>query len=128
MIINGAHHARELTTISMAAYTMLTILHGYEHQKGEILTLLDKTALVFIPVVNVDGFARISDYWHTNKAVTLIRKNRQPYTSRCFLDDQTGVDLNRNYPYMFGLDPIGSSEGPCEEDYRGPTGGSEPEV
>jgi hypothetical protein len=41
-----------------------------------------------------------------------------------------GVDLNRNYPFMFGLDNKGSSgeEAPCKEDYRGPRPLSEPET
>jgi hypothetical protein len=30
-----------------------------------------------------------------------------------------GVDLNRNYEYKFGFDNEGSSDNPCQEDYRG---------
>ena len=32
IFINAVHHARELTTISQVIYTMLSLLHGYEHQ------------------------------------------------------------------------------------------------
>ena len=39
-----------------------------------------------------------------------------------------GVDLNRNYGYMFGATDIGSSPNPCAEDYRGPYAFSEPET
>ena len=37
-----------------------------------------------------------------------------------------GVDLNRNYDFAFGIDNEGSSQDPCEEDYRGPYPFSEP--
>ena len=41
-----------------------------------------------------------------------------------------GVDLNRNYAFMFGHDDIGSrgEDAPCEDDYRGPSAVSEPET
>jgi carboxypeptidase T len=41
-----------------------------------------------------------------------------------------GVDLNRNYPFMFGIDNYGSggAEDPCRLDYRGPSPFSEPET
>jgi hypothetical protein len=38
-----------------------------------------------------------------------------------------GVDLNRNFPYQWGLSS-GSSGDPCSETYRGTSAGSEPEV
>ena len=31
ILIDAVHHARELTTISQVVYTMLAMLHGYEH-------------------------------------------------------------------------------------------------
>lgn len=64
ILIDGAHHAREVTTISMAYYTWLRLLHGFEHSDPTILTLLQKTAITFIPVVNPDGFHQISLYYH----------------------------------------------------------------
>ena len=39
-----------------------------------------------------------------------------------------GVDLNRNWPYMWGMDDEGSSNDTCSEVYRGPAPGSEEEV
>ncbi len=44
------------------------------------------------------------------------------------LSHNLGVDLNRNYDYKWGLDNIGSSNGECNEDYRGPAPFSEPET
>ena len=39
-----------------------------------------------------------------------------------------GVDLNRNFGYMFGLDNFGSNDDPCKDDYRGSYAFSEPET
>ena len=43
-------------------------------------------------------------------------------------DIDYGVDLNRNYPFKFGVDDVGSSNSECEEDYRGAAPFSEPET
>ena len=39
-----------------------------------------------------------------------------------------GVDLNRNYPFEWAHDRLGSSGYECAEDYRGPSQASEPET
>ncbi|MCA9787444.1 MAG: immune inhibitor A, partial [Candidatus Cloacimonetes bacterium] len=39
-----------------------------------------------------------------------------------------GVDLNRNFPYQWGYDNIGSSPSGSDETYRGPSASSEPET
>merc|ERR1719506_751000 len=39
-----------------------------------------------------------------------------------------GVDLNRNWPFMWAMDDDGSSNETCSEVYRGPSAGSEKEV
>jgi murein tripeptide amidase MpaA len=76
ILVTGAHHARELTTISMNVYLMLKLLWSWV--KTEDGTLLDqemlenedlilKSAVItFIPVVNVDGFTYISDTFYSN--------------------------------------------------------------
>ena len=39
-----------------------------------------------------------------------------------------GVDLNRNYSFKFNYDDSGSTNGGCNQDYRGPNAFSEPET
>ena len=43
-------------------------------------------------------------------------------------DTRSGVDLNRNYGFKFGVDNEGSSSDPCDEIYRGIAAFSEPET
>jgi carboxypeptidase T len=58
----------------------------------------------------------------------LRRKNMNPYSniSPCS-EGGYGVDLNRKFPFQWGLD-TGSSDDKCTQTYRGPTPASEPEV
>lgn len=46
----------------------------------------------------------------------------------CGGGENQGVDLNRNYGYKWGHDNKGSSNSPCEGDYRGNEAFSEPET
>jgi len=71
------------------------------------------TRLNIIPIVNPDGY----EFSRTNNR--LWRKNRRP--GSC-----VGVDLNRNYPVMWGRG--GSSTDPCSDTYMGPSSGSEAET
>lgn len=131
ILLNGAHHARELTSISMCSYTMLRLLFDYVHNDEQVMQLLQDSALFFIPVVNVDGFEAMANAYNKTQQTLLIRKNRHQYPAQknCAATE-IGVDLNRNYPYMFGLDDEGSTgeENVCGETYRGPSPLSEPET
>ena len=79
MIIDAAHHARELTTITMTVYSLLHILHGYEHHDVAYRTLLNEIAIVFIPTVNIDGVSLISLEYDIYNEFSYVRKNRSIY-------------------------------------------------
>ena len=61
-----------------------------------------------------------------------IRKNRNALDlqKKICNSDNYGVDLNRNYGYMWGYNDLGSTgwEDVCRDDYRGPSAFSEPET
>ena len=58
----------------------------------------------------------------------LIRKNRHDYPEQVNCHhDLKGVDLNRNYPFMFSYNQQGQQD-VCNEEYRGPSPLSEPET
>ena len=77
ILIDAVYHARELTTISQVVYTMLAMLHGYEHDNQEYIGLMENGAIIFIPLVNPDGVAYIDDYYaKTGGRFAFIRKNR----------------------------------------------------
>ena len=77
ILIDGAHHARELTTISMVLYTMIRVLHGYLNNCPEIKQILGNSGLYFIPIVNLDSVTVISDKFKINGgSLEMIRKNQ----------------------------------------------------
>ena len=93
-----------------------TLAEGYDEDPA-IRDLVDRSEIWIVPLVNPDGLEysiNVYRYW---------RKNR-----RANADGRFGVDLNRNYGYMWGRDDQGSSASPDSEDYRGVSAFSEPET
>jgi len=83
--------------------------------------LINNRQLWFVPAVNPDGLVY-------NQSIApngggMQRKNMLE-TCNGGVD---GVDLNRNYSYMWGYDNEGSSSDGCNETYRGASPFSEPE-
>lgn len=111
--LNAQHHARELATshIVMDAVMQLTSQYGID---PDITGWVDNYKTVCVPMVNPDGVDYVFNTYNG------WRKNRQLHA--CY-----GVDLNRNYPYLWG--PGCGSSGVCGSDiYRGPLSASERET
>ena len=64
VLFTGAHHARELSSISMCLSFMLKMTYGYFINDTTTMSILDSTTLYIIPIVNIDGFKYISDKFH----------------------------------------------------------------
>ena len=135
VFITGLHHSREPLTVTMVLFLMIKILKesgvcGDEDPsiKEKWTLFFNNNVIFFIPIVNEDSYKYIGENWQGPHAedVLMIRKNRN-ISAQC--DEFTGgVDLNRNYSFMFGLNDSGSSGNPCEEDFRGSHPFSEPET
>jgi len=114
------HHAREMMAVHSSLWFMFWVLEN--HGTDPLATyLVNEREMWFIPVVNPDGWA-----WNetTNPGGGgMWRKNRRNNGNGTF-----GVDLNRNYPYKWGYDLLGSSTSTSSETYRGPSAASEPET
>ena len=134
ILLDGAHHSREPTSVQMVLYTTLSLLYEYEKEEvlskgGGILHQLWRDHSVYvIPVVNVDGYQEISEHWKEHGRLEMVRKNfKNDATKVCRgSSEDVGVDLNRNYDFAFGIDDLGSSGDPCAEDFRGRSAFSEP--
>lgn len=111
-------------------YSVLRLLHGYIHQKDEYINMLILNKFYVIPIVNVDGVAKIEkEFVETGKNI-LKRKNMNP-KYKCnedFESTEMGVDLNRNYGAASWSNPEGSSTDPCNPTFRGDHPFSEPET
>ena len=111
----GNHHAREHMSaeicLSLAAY-----LCQHKHDKS-IANLLNSVDIYIMPVLNPDGVV----YDFSKSSFACWRKNR-----RVNKDRSIGVDLNRNYGYMW-TGP-GKVDTPSSEQYGGTGPFSEPET
>ncbi|MDI6809631.1 MAG: M14 family zinc carboxypeptidase [Candidatus Eisenbacteria bacterium] len=112
----GNHHAREIMTVEIPMRIMSFLINGYG--TDTLATrLVDTRETWLVPMVNPDGHVYVEN------GSSMWRKNRRNNG-----DGSYGVDLNRNYGYMWGYDNIGSSPTPSSEVYRGTGPFSEPEI
>jgi carboxypeptidase T len=113
-------HAREPASMQQMLFQMWYLLENYDTDP-EIQYLVDNMEMYFVPCVNPDGYI-YCETTHPNGG-SMQRKNmRQNY------DGSIGVDLNRNFGYMWGYDNSGSSPNPWAATYRGMAAFSEPET
>ena len=120
ILYTSAIHAREgITPLVLLTY-ITTLLENYGTDP-EVTYLVDNREMWFVLVVNPDGYA-YNDAQNPGGG-GMWRKNRRDNGDGTF-----GVDLNRNYGYMWGYDDEGSSPVPDDPTYRGTGPFSEPET
>ncbi|KAH0542518.1 hypothetical protein FGG08_003114 [Glutinoglossum americanum] len=135
-------HARERGGPDNLIYFIADLLYAQKHGTGltygarsfsnaDVLRVLS-TGIVFLPLVNPDGvrFDQQTD--------SLWRKNRNPASAIPGDDFSIGVDINRNYNFLWDFrlhfDPSIAnsislaSEDPSDETFHGTTAFSEPET
>lgn len=119
VLYTALHHAREPNGMMAVIYYMYYLLEHYDTD-ANIKDLVDNRELYFVPIVNPDGY--LYNQQISPNGGGSWRKNRRNNGGTF------GVDLNRNYGYMWGYDNSGSSPYPGEDTYRGTEAFSEPET
>ncbi len=119
LLYTAAIHAREVITPLVLIHFIEHLLTNYD-TSPEIADLVNNRELWFILCCNPDGY-------YFNEVIApggggMWRKNR-----RYVVGSEWGIDLNRNFGYMWGYDNFGSSSNPSSETYRGTGPFSEPE-
>ena len=76
MMLTSVHHAREVVGVSMNVYTMLYLLHSFEHNDLGVKSILRMHNIYFIPFVNVDSYHEIFEKFEQTNIYSQIRKNR----------------------------------------------------
>ena len=117
---NSLIHAREPNSMMTVIRFMYYLLENYGSDP-EVTYLVDNREFYFMPVINPDGYV-FNENMSPNGG-GFWRKNRRDNGNGIF-----GVDLNRNFGYMWGYDNEGSSSNPNYIDYRGTGPFSEPET
>ncbi|TDR43931.1 carboxypeptidase family protein [Tahibacter aquaticus] len=117
MFLMTAIHAREYTTAELNTRFAEWLVNNYGTD-AEATWLLDNNEFHLLLQSNPDG---------RKQAETGLSWRKNVNTSYCgATSNSRGADLNRNYPFHWGAG--GSSAAPCDETYRGPSAGSEPET
>jgi len=81
--------------------------------------ILDNAQVYFVPMVNIDAY-----YYNLPSGGNDQRKNMNFTTPVA----SSGIDLNRNFSYMWSYDDQGSSPSPYSATYRGSSAASEVET
>ncbi|OHB70205.1 MAG: hypothetical protein A2W23_08115 [Planctomycetes bacterium RBG_16_43_13] len=110
----GEHHAREWISVEVPFYLAKYLVENY-NTDPVVRSYVDNGEIWIVPMVNPDG------HQYSIDVDRMWRKNRRNNG-----DGSYGVDMNRNYSYMWG--GPGSSGNSWSEIYRGPFAFSEPET
>ncbi len=127
ILITGCHHAREWISVEVPLFFLGYLVDNYG-KDPYVTYLVNNRDIWIIPVVNPDGYIKSWDQNDRDNNHTGWRKNCRDNNGDGLIDDEDGVDLNRNYGYMWGYDDVGSSGVPSNRFYRGPEPFSEPET
>ncbi len=123
ILLDGAHHGRELMATDMVLDAIQTLLSGYARDP-RIKRYVDNFEIWCVPLVNPDG-----NHAYLNLSTAAGRKNKRDTDGDGLIDASEGVDLNRNYPFEWGsLSQWGPPKGPRHRYYPGPSAASEPET
>ena len=121
LFVMSGLHPREYAPPEVAARFAERLVSGYGSDPAAT-NVLDTTVVHLLLQANPDGrVVSERDYR------TFWRKNRNPGEVGCGTYESWGVDLNRNFPFEWGLNS-GSTPNPCMATYRGSGPGSEPET
>ena len=120
VLFSAIHHAREPGSLTQTIFYMWYLLENYGTDP-EVTYLVDNLEMMFIPVVNPDGY--IHNVVNDPNGGGMHRKNKNPNVG----NQNPGVDLNRNYSYQWGT--TGVDLGDQNSDvYPGSGAFSEPET
>ncbi len=121
VLLNGAHHGNEPMSVDIVMDAIQVLLTS---QNAEVQGWLDNVVVWAIPMVNPDGAqAFLEDTMFSG------RKNGRALEDGLGKGKREGVDLNRNYPFRWGvLGDVSALKNPHGKWYRGPKPASEPET
>jgi Zinc carboxypeptidase/Immune inhibitor A-like, MAM domain len=118
----ATHHAREWISTEVARRLLHWYIDQWRANNKDIKRLLKDVELWFVLVHNPDG------YEYTFDVERLWRKNLRDNDGNGIINNNDGVDPNRNYSEHWNYDTEGSSSLLPSQTYRGPNPESEPET
>ncbi|WP_083256189.1 M14 family metallopeptidase [Domibacillus iocasae] len=132
VLINASHHAREHITTNVVMEMADQYAHLYK-TNGKmngyaVQSILKKTSLYFVPMVNPDGVSLVQLGANSakNKA-SVLKINGGSANFSAWKANVRGVDLNRQYPATWSTICCNPGK-PSSQNYKGPKVLSEPEA
>ena len=124
VLMESLHHAREHLAAEQALELIHLLADNYSANPAtdlqrRVSAIVNSTEIWIVPMVNPDG----AEYDISGGQFHNWRRNREPIPA----SNSIGVDLNRNWGYMWGCCG-GSSGTPGTTTYRGPSPWFAPEV
>lgn len=119
VLYNGMHHSCELIGPEICLYLINDLVTKYGVDSF-ITSTINSLEIWVVPMVNPDG-----NYIVHLGIDTVWRKNCRDNNNNGIWDAGDGVDLNRNYDFLWSL---GGSSDPSNREYRGPYPFSEGET
>lgn len=120
ILLIGQHHGDEVLGVNLSLAFADKLLSGYGTDK-KVDAILENYRFWIVPTINPEGFRIVSGGQFQYK-----RKNNRDTDGNKQLDLRTdGVDLNRNYPIFWDLDPETNINSPY---FKGAEPASENEV
>ena len=89
--------------------------------------MLKNTKFHFVPIVNVDGGALVEQGWVEDHKILNKRKNMNPSNSGTCGEENSGVDLNRNWGIDWPPASVKNKTELCGDFWPGDEAFSEPE-
>mmetsp|Transcript_17728 Transcript_17728/g.43730 ORF Transcript_17728/g.43730 Transcript_17728/m.43730 type:complete len:547 (+) Transcript_17728:1899-3539(+) len=120
MMVTSGMHPREYAPPELLQRWATQLVQAYGVD-ADTTAILDHAEIHLVIQVNPDGRALAETTQPTR------RKNLNEANAQSCPKDQTGVDLNRNFPFQWGR-TSGSSSNKCAQTYRGSAAASEPET
>ena len=124
VLYDACIHAREVIVPEVLLYYMRWLCENYGIDPLATY-LVNEREMWFIPLVNPDGYVR-NEIDNPDGGGMWRKNTRDNNDNGVFDPDYDGVDMNRNFGYMWGYG--GSSSYPGDITYMGPDSFSEPEI
>jgi hypothetical protein len=119
LVVVAGQHGNEWEPIEMARRLIFYYATMYKLGDATVRSLLEQQSILFIPAMNPDG------YQFSHSASRGWRANRNLCQSS---PSEWATDLNRNFPFAWGSDNIGSSPNCTSSTFRGSAPASEVET
>jgi hypothetical protein len=117
VFFNSLTHAREPQSMASLLYFMYYLLENYGINPL-VTYLIENREIYIVPVINPDSYT-YNEQTNPNGGGMWRKNKRDNNGNGIFEELYDGVDLNRNFGYMWGYDDIGSSPIPSSWNYRG---------